>query len=166
MQPAPVVAASKDVTLRGLNVQFPFSRLLRDNVKTQEIRRFPLGHRGIAWANERLFLIETPAKRAGGAILGELDLGPPPASAQVVAILSFSHDTQFVSPGEFRASEEAHRVAHGGAYDWDGASPCFAWHVQSVQKLLRPVPAGSKTMTGYGTPRTLRVELETEDLSP
>ena len=47
------------LTLRGINIQYPFSRLILSGVKSVEARRYPLGHRNLAHKNEDLFLIET-----------------------------------------------------------------------------------------------------------
>jgi len=43
--------------LRGLNIQYPFSQLILSGVKLVEARRYPLGYRDIAAAEEELFLI-------------------------------------------------------------------------------------------------------------
>ena len=51
---------TKSLHLRGLNVPWPFSQLMLLRWKTKEIRTYPLGHRGIAHADEDLWLVETP----------------------------------------------------------------------------------------------------------
>ena len=57
------------LTLRGMSIQYPFSRLILSGVKSVECRRYPLGHRNLAHKNEDLFLIET---RGTGDVEGAL----------------------------------------------------------------------------------------------
>ena len=59
----------EQLTLRGMNIQYPFSRLILSGVKSVECRRYPLGHRNLAHKNEDLFLIET---RGTGDLEGAL----------------------------------------------------------------------------------------------
>ena len=51
----PVAAPSPQaVTLRGLNIQYPFSRLILLGAKSIEARRYALGHRNIACVGGRI----------------------------------------------------------------------------------------------------------------
>ena len=49
-----------ELSLRGINIQYPFSRLILSGVKTVEVRTYRLGDRNLGGVNEDLFLIETP----------------------------------------------------------------------------------------------------------
>ena len=72
------------MTLRGLNIQYPFSQLIMLGAKTIEARTYALGHRSIAHAGEEMFLIETPdSKRAKSAVVDDMPIGAPPDHAQV-----------------------------------------------------------------------------------
>jgi hypothetical protein len=226
----------EQLTLRGMNIQYPFSRLILSGVKSVECRRYPLGHRNLAHKNEDLFLIET---RGTGDLEGALmeserdfhkrryqaeadwigedrrmahsqaierslpftwpshgmremeafremeasrevrlkqeremvcarslveSFGPPPAEgqAQVIGIVRFSESKQY-HHRRFRPiwSEDRskHRIKEGGHHDWNGEEPMYAWYVDNVQPLSKPVPAGEynkvRDQWGYRRPRTL-----------
>ena len=225
-----------ELSLRGINIQYPFSRLILSGVKSVECRRYPLGHRNLAHKNEDLFLIET---RGTGDLEGALmeserdfhkrryqaeadwigedrrmahsqaierslpftwpshgmremeafremeasrevrlkqeremvcarslveSFGPPPAEgqAQVIGIVRFSESKQY-HHRRFRPiwSEDRskHRIKEGGHHDWNGEEPMYAWYVDNVQPLSKPVPAGEynkvRDQWGYRRPRTL-----------
>ena len=53
------------LVLRGLNIQYPFSRLILAKLKDTEVRDYALGYRNIAHQDEEMFLIETPPKNLG-----------------------------------------------------------------------------------------------------
>ena len=50
--------------LRGLNIQYPFSRLILAGLKDTEVRDYALGYRNIAHPDEEMFLIETPPQES------------------------------------------------------------------------------------------------------
>ena len=92
-----VAAGPQKPTLRGLNIQYPFSQPILSGVKLVEARRYPLGYRDIAAAEEELFLIETPGKGSDVALLGDAALYTPPRCAQVVGSVTFSESVQYES---------------------------------------------------------------------
>ena len=149
------------MSLRGINIQYPFSRLILLGVKSIEARTFPLGHRNIATADEELFLIETPgAKNAHGAVVDDIPIGPPPQRAQVIGTVSFSASQAYASESAWKRDRPKHCIREGGRYDWGGTGEMHAWYVDKVQRFSEPVAAGTKSQTGYGTPRTLEVTLQ------
>jgi hypothetical protein len=150
------------LSLRGLNIQYPYSRLIMAGLKTLEARRYALGHRNIARNMEPLFLIETPgARHARDAMVPEsLQLPPAPDHAQVVAVLCFSSSTQFATVEEWNGQRTQHRIKEGSPLDWDGGSPMYQWSIHSCRPLCQFLLAGDKTQTGWCTPRTLNVELQ------
>lgn len=148
------------VTLRGLNIEHPFSQLILSGAKTIEARRYPLGHRNITHAGEEQFLIETPSKTANAAILGDAKINPSPRYAQVVGIVRFNTSTQYKGRASWRRDRLKHRITKDSKYDWAGAGEMHAWHVAEVRRFCKPVPAGLKTQTGYGTPRSLCIRFE------
>lgn len=151
------------LTLRGLNIQYPFSQLLLMGAKTVEARTFPLGYRKIANPGEDLFLIETPGPRnIKGAMVENLPVGPPPQHAQVVGKISFSSSQAYANESEWKEDRHRHCIKEGGRYDWNGDGDMHAWHVDKVRRFSEPVDAGTKSMTGYSTPRTLEVTLASE----
>ena len=152
---------AQQMSLRGLNIQYPFSRLILLGAKSIEARTFPLGHLNIANADEELFLIETPgAKNARGAVVDDIPIGPPPQRAQVIGTVSFSASQAYASESAWKRDRPKHCIREGGRYDWGGTGEMHAWYVDKVQRFSEPVAAGTKSQTGYGTPRTLEVTLQ------
>ena len=86
---------SKAVTLslRGLNIQWPFSQLLLLGAKLEEVRTYDLGYRQICNRDEEAWIVETkgpPTKAATNAIMGDLQIAPRPSAAQIVGTVSFA----------------------------------------------------------------------------
>ena len=159
-----------ELSLRGINIQYPFSRLILSGVKTVEVRTYRLGDRNLGGANEDLFLIETPGSRnLKGALLDRrYPIGPPPSVAQVIGIVRFSSSEQYANKPTSRYQwhmpswnkhRSKHRIKEGGHYDWNRKDAMYAWHVDNVQSFSEPVPAGEKCLWGYRRPRTLEVTL-------
>ena len=159
-----------ELSLRGINIQYPFSRLILSGVKTVEVRTYRLGDRNLGGANEDLFLIETPGSRnLKGALLDRrYPIGLPPSVAQVIGIVRFSSSEQYANKPTSRYQwhmpswnkhRSKHRIKEGGHYDWNRKDAMYAWHVDNVQPFSEPVPAGEKDQWGYRRPRTLEVTL-------
>jgi len=157
---------AQQLTLRGLNINYPFSQLILQGTKTIEARTFPLGHRNIANPGEELFLIETLGpKNVLGAVLGDQAVGPPPQHAQVVGTVAFGSSRPYASTSAWKNERQKHRIKKGGRYDWNGSGEMHAWHVEKARRFSEPMDAGPKTQTGYPTPRTLNVSWSSEDAS-
>ena len=159
-----------ELSLRGINIQYPFSRLILSGVKTVEVRTYRLGDRNLGGVNEDLFLIETPGSRnLKGALLDRrYPIGPPPSVAQVIGIVRFSSSEQYANKPTSRYQwhmpswnkhRSKHRIKEGGHYDWNRKDAMYAWHVDNVQSFSEPVPAGEKCLWGYRKHRTLEVTL-------
>jgi hypothetical protein len=126
--------------MRGLNVQFPFARMLVQGYKTVELRRYPLGSRGLPEAGRPMFVIETPgagARALPGVLTEDVpdDLLDPPRRARVVGVVAFASSTRYDSQAAFNHARAQHRVGQGGQFDWNGASALFAWQVQTARLL-------------------------------
>ena len=159
-----------ELSLRGINIQYPFSRLILSGVKTVEVRTYRLGDRNLGGVNEDLFLIETPGSRnLKGALLDRrYPIGLPPSVAQVIGIVRFSSSEQYANKPTSRYQwhmpswnkhRSKHRIKEGGHYDWNRKDAMYAWHVDNVQSFSEPVPAGEKCLWGYRRHRTLEVTL-------
>ena len=62
--------STRHMSLCGLNVQYPWSRLLMLGCKTMEVRTYPLGQYRCFSEGQQMFLIETPGNRsAEGAMV-------------------------------------------------------------------------------------------------
>ena len=173
--PSELQVFCQSMTMRSLNVQYPWSRLLLHGTKLVEVRRYPLGRRNIIHKHEEVFLIETPAKGkfdrslldgqfAWAAVSGH-QLPGPPKHAQVIGTIRFSHHTEYKSFADFRTDEPCHLIGRSSLFEWDGKSCLYAWHVQSWRLFTTPTPAGLKTQTGYSKPKTLSVST-TDDVAP
>jgi len=159
-----------ELSLRGINIQYPFSRLILFGVKTVEVRTYPLGDRNLGGDYEDLFLIETPGSRnlKGALVDRRYPIGPPPSVAQVIGIVRFSSSEQYANKPTSRYQwhmpswnkhRSKHRIKEGGHYDWNRKDAMYAWHVDNVQPFSEPVPAGEKCLWGYRRHRTLEVTL-------
>ena len=147
---------------RGLNIQWPFSRLILEGLKTDEIRRYPLGHHNPkVRAGERVWLIETVGtyQAPGNAIVDSVTVGCRPGAARIVGIVSFSGSDRYAERKAFRDDAKRHCIKEGGDKDWDGVGDMYAWHIESVQALQVPLPAEGKTYTGFPSPRSFEVLL-------
>ena len=159
-----------ELSLRGINIQYPFSRLILFGVKTVEVRTYPLGDRNLDGDYEDLFLIETPGSRnlKGALVDRRYPIGPPPSVAQVIGIVRFSSSEQYANMPtskyqchmpSWNKHRSKHRIEEGGHYDWNRKDARYAWYVDNVQPFSEPVPAGEKCLWGYRRPRTLEVTL-------
>ena len=159
-----------ELSLRGINIQYPFSRLILFGVKTVEVRTYPLGDRNLGGDYEDLFLIETPGSRnlKGALVDRRYPIGPPPSVAQVIGIVRFSSSEQYANMPTSKYQwhmpswikhRSKHRIKEGGHYDWNRKDAMYAWYVDNVQPFSEPVPAGEKCLWGYRRPRTLEVTL-------
>ena len=112
------VAPSETPTLRGLNIQWPFSQLIMHGAKTTEARRYQLGHLNIAQAGENLWLVETPGPNVSAtknAVIGDVQVAPRPTKAQIIGTICFSHSTPYKSRAAFRKDVRSHCIKEGGA---------------------------------------------------
>ena len=125
-----------------------------------------MGRRNIANVGEEVFLIETPPKHSNAALTGDATLPPPPKTAQIVGTVTFGRSERYESIEQWQQDREKHRVVQGCKLDWTGDGEMHAWHVSSVRRFQTPVPAGSKTQTGYPTPRALRGTFANERIGP
>ena len=148
-----------ELVLRGLNIQYPFSRLILAGHKDIEVRNYPLGHRNIAKPEEEMSLIETPPKNQGSAAV-DIALGSPPHRAQVIGTVRFSKSKPYKTQVAWDRDRPRHRIKRGSALDWrKGQGNKHAWRVRQVRRFREPVPVRDHTQTGYPTPRPMRVSL-------
>ena len=150
------------VGLRGLNIQWPFSQLMLRGTKTQEVRRYDLGHRKICTANEETWIVETRGlhvKAATDSICNGLDVASRPHAAQIIGTVTFASSCPYAGKRKFRATWDTHRIVKNSTHDWNGKGVLYGWQVGTVRALKFPIPVGSTGMTGFGT-RIFEVEFE------
>ena len=150
------------LSLRGLNIQWPFSQLILAGAKKTEVRSHVLGDKPhIARSGEVMWLIETPGPSANAntnAVAEDVAIGPRPHKAQIVGTTTFSHSEQYANLIDFRADATQHCIREGGEKDWTDSKHRHAWRIGAVRSLAKPIPAPEdKSMTGLATPRTFEV---------
>ena len=141
----------RPLKLRGLNIQWPFSRLILGEVKKVEVRRYPLGYRNPnVLAGEMAWLIETKgtSEAPANAIVDSVCVGDRPGQARIVGIIAFSGSECYADMKAFREDARSHCVKKGGDKDWDGVGERYAWRIASVKMLQAPILAPRKTQTG------------------
>ena len=157
---------AQTLSLRGLNIQWPFSQLILARAKTAEVRTYALdeSHQRIARPGEEMWLIETPGptpNAQANALVEGAAIGPRPSKAQIVGTIAFSHSDQYVDTVAFRADAAHHRIREGGEKDWTDKEERHSWRVAAARSLVKPIPApANKSMTGFSSrPWIIRVIL-------
>ena len=181
-----------ELSLRGINIQYPFSRLILFGVKTVEVRTYPLGDRNLGGDNEDLFLIETPGiwpldgKKwldarlddahcdeiwsREGALKDPLFNGTGlqlPHGPQAIGIIRFSWCGQFFPNAYGRhywnGMRSKHRIKAFGRHDWNGKGQMYGWYVDKVQPFSTPIPADELSWRDELNPSsTLRLTYDVE----
>ena len=138
------------LTLRGLNVQWPFSQLLARGLKTIEVRSYPVAKCTVKFAaGEEVWLVETVGQTNHGATpLDTVDLDSRPSSARIVAAVTFAESCEYTILADFHADRARHCIVEGGAKDWSDSKPRFGWRVAHVRRLLQPIPLPTKADGG------------------
>ncbi len=145
---------AQKLTLRGLNIQWPFSQLILTGAKPAEVRTYALDeeHKHIARPGEELWLIETPGPASdanANALVEDAVIGPRPKKAQIVGTTAFSHSARYADLSAFHADFASHRIREGGEKDWTDEKERHAWRVAAARSLVQPIPAPTnKSMTG------------------
>ena len=150
----------QSIALPGLNVQWPWSRLILAGVK-DEIRTYDLGARNICRANQETWIVETPGDKVAAediAVLDGVNVGHRPEVAQIIGTVTFSRAEQYANIDEFRGDAARHRIRAGCRFDWDGIGKRYVWRVLHTRKILDPIEQpGRKSTTGFNRPRACTV---------
>ena len=178
-QPSDVAdCMTQTLTLKGICVQYPFSRLMQNSLddpnmraKDIEVRSFPMaparGSHNFCHPDVEMFLIETPpqgpadVRRVASGDSGREWRGvipPPPKRAQVIGTVTFGECTEYDSKAAFRKDAARHRILPGSKHDWDGTATRYAWEIVDTTLFWTPVPASGHNMYGFQTPTTLTVQ--------
>ena len=141
------------VSLRGLNIQWPFSQLLLNGTKLEEVREYPLNYRGIAKTQEEVFIVETKGPsvcKERNAISHGIQIAARPSTAQIVGTIRFACSQPYYDKQTFHEARCRHRIKAGSQFDWDDHHPIYGWRVDSVRALTVPIPVGRTGQTGFG----------------
>jgi hypothetical protein len=140
------------VSLRGLNIQWPFSQLLLNGTKLEEVRDYPLNHRGIAKTQEEVFIVETKGPtvvKERNAISHGIPIAARPSTTQIVGTIRFACSQPYFDKQAFHEARCRHRIKAGSKFDWDDHHPIYGWRVDSVRALTVPIPIGRTGQTGF-----------------
>ena len=114
-------------TLRVLNVQRPWARLLLTGAKKVEVRKYPLKN----YMDEDLWLLETKGERA-----------PRDFASAIIGAIRFGQDFEYQDLPAFRADEHRHCIPQGSSFDWQPSKTpkLYGWVVQVASLLARSLP--------------------------
>ena len=114
-------------TLRVLNVQRPWARLLLTGAKQVEVRKYPLKN----YMDEDLWVLETKGERA-----------PRDFASGIIGIIRFWRDFEYQDLQTFRADEHQHRILKGSSFDWQPSKTprLHGWVVASASLLAHSLP--------------------------
>jgi hypothetical protein len=119
-----------DLLIPGINIQWPWSRLILEGKKTVETRSYPIPKKHIG---KPLALIETPGPR------GKREAGIE--SAKIIGIVVFGGSYKYRNRSEWKNEESKHRVAEDDAqFTFNLKKEKWAWPVLKARSLADPVP--------------------------
>lgn len=110
--------------MTGVNIQFPWSNLLINYVKSIETRSYPLP---IRYENKELALVETPGKN------GKF-------KARIIGTVTFSHSFKYRDERAWLDDHNKHLVSQDDSqYKWNKNKPKYGWVVSHIKKFDKPV---------------------------
>ena len=115
------------ITIPGLNIQYPWSQLIVTGKKTVETRAYPIP---LHLLNRELALIETP---------GRMGKKHGISSARIIAIITFSNCFQYGSKEQWLNDKHRHRVAlDDSQYTYTTKGSRWGWEISKVSPLQKP----------------------------
>lgn len=124
----------KKISIPGVNIQWPWSALIANGVKTVETRSYPLPEH---YRGKPLALIETPGPR------GRRDAGI--TTARIIGIVTFSSSFQYLSQAAWEADRVRHAVANDDPqFAYSSKKPKWGWVVSSYQHFQVPQDAPAR----------------------
>lgn len=120
--------------LPGINIQYPWARLILEGKKTVKTRSYPIP---IKYVNQPLAVIETPGKH------GLRDVGI--SESNVIGIVVFSDSFNYTSKSMWEKDYKRHCVSlEDPLYGWKREKTKFDWTVEKAILLQDPVRAPKK----------------------
>ncbi|MGE3263119.1 MAG: hypothetical protein AB7K68_15160 [Bacteriovoracia bacterium] len=124
---------SRTKSIPGINIQWPWSRLIVDGSKTVETRRYPIPSH---YLEVPLAIIETPGPKGKS----EAQI----LKAQVVGIVCFKRSFRYSTAADWRDDFKRHQVSADSQFRFDSKKETWGWEIMSVTKFAKPYPAPSK----------------------
>lgn len=113
----------------GLNIQYPWSTMLIDGIKTVETRTYSLPEKYIG---EPLALIETPGKS------GKF-------KSRIIGTITFSHSFRYPDKESWLEDYCRHKVEpEDSLYGWSDDKPKYGWVVSDIVKFESTVQPPQK----------------------
>lgn len=136
-------------SIPGINIQWPWSRLLLSGEKTIETRSYRLPAH---YQNAPLALIETPGP-----------LGKKSAditSARIVGLICFSDSFRYSSKSSWTADFVRHRVpANDPTFSFSNGHEKWGWEVVSVAKFDSPISPPTRRGIVFSSKCEIPIEL-------
>ncbi len=124
----------KSQTILGLNVQWPFSRLIMDGKKSVETRTYPLPKEK---ENREIAVIETPGPR------GKKEAGID--KARIIGVVRFTDCFQYKSELQWNKDAKKHCVPLDDPnYKWGSSEEKWGWNLKIVKRFNTPKSAPKK----------------------
>jgi len=105
--------------MNGINIQYPWSRMLIDEEKCVETRTYPLPEK---YEGEELAVIETPGK--GGKF-----------KARIIGTITFSHSFKYPNESTWKDDYNRHLVPEDSSFGWKEDKDKYGWVVSRVVKF-------------------------------
>ena len=110
------------VTLTGINIQFPISRLILAGEKVMETRTYPIPEQ---YVKKRMYLVETPGKS------GKF-------RSRIVAYITFDRSFPYPDAAAFYNDLAKHCVSRDSPWAWVEKKKKWGWPIISIMPLKYP----------------------------
>jgi hypothetical protein len=132
--------------LPGINIQWPWSRLILSCEKTVETRRYNIP---VKYLGKPIAIIETPGPR------GKREANIQKAS--IIGVVIFSSAYEYTSESHWKSEFNLHKVpTNDPQYKFEKGIPRWAWVVKEVRNLSQPLPAPKKRGIVFATACSIR----------
>jgi hypothetical protein len=123
----------------GINIQWPWSRLILSGEKTVETRHYPIPQKYIG---QPLAIIETPGPKKEGS----------PRRSQIIGVVVFSTCFAYTSENKWKSDKRRHLVPGNHAqFSFDKEKTKWGWEIESVHTLKKPIRPPKKRGLLYTT---------------
>ncbi|WP_041576781.1 hypothetical protein [Bdellovibrio bacteriovorus] len=133
----------KEITLPGLNIQYPISQEIRLGNKTVETRFYPIPKK---YLNIPMWLIETPGS------VGNF-------SARAIAVVIFDSCFEYTSEAAFYKDSNRHLVDRKSDWKWDKKKNKWGWTISKIYPLKQSIPVSKRRGIVY----TNSIKLQTSE---
>ncbi len=116
----------------GLNIQWPWSRMIVEGQKVIETRGYQLP---IQYVGIPIAIIETP---------GPLGKKQGIDKARIVGLVTFSESFQYKTKAQWKSDTQRHFVKEDSAFAFGNRSETWAWVISEVSALKKPAPAPAR----------------------